>query len=561
MDMTGLLYSQIGYDIKDPMRALIRSTNPSYVPEGALFTLVNTSTEQVVIQKPVSYWGELWKSSWWELDFSELDDAGTYTLSVQAEGKELCKSDPFNVATHLLWDETLTIVALDQMEERARLARNQNGWKDCGSTIREVNSHATCLIGLCDLMNTGFQWLTHSEIERLAQQLLIGCNYLATCQDKAEKLGLGKGSIVHEIPDDMVVIPGDVAQCVVAFARTSRLIIERYPSQSDEYLERAVAAYDYLLEQAHPLGQSGFSPLNHGASADFQVPDEWMTRDLLMMIWGGMELWISGKTHYKERVIHMARQVLQRQVPRDRPEGEFYGHFYTFDHCDFTEKANIHHHIGHDTGGTFPNYIVGLIEMTRRWYDDPEAPIWRKAVEDFAYGYFLPACSKNPFYLLPEGYFKGQGLLVFCGPWHGMNTSIAFTATLATKLETFTGDRAFRKISVGNLQWIAGLNAGITQHSFKGCEFWHEEIEPSQVIPYSQIYGIGTRYVGCWSDIRGSIPNGFSVNPQFQLTVEPTQEADGPWLFTDEDWIPHSAGWVSALTILREHKMYADKLR
>ncbi|GCE20052.1 glycoside hydrolase family 9 protein [Dictyobacter kobayashii] len=504
--------------------------------------------------------GELWKSSWWELDFSELDREGEYNICVKVGARELCKSEAIKVARNLLWDETIEVVALEQMEARARLARNNRGWKDCGSDWREVNSHATCVIGLCDLMNTGYRWLTASDVERLAKQLLVGCDYIASCQDKAARIGFAEGAIVHEIPNHMLVVPGDVAQCVVALARTSRLITEHYPDRSDEYLERATSAYEYLLDQAQPMGREGFSHLNHGAPAHFNVPNEWMTRDLLMMIWGGIELWAAGKTQYKDSVVRMARQVLQRQVPKDQPEGDFYGHFYTFDHCDFTEKANIHHHVGHDTGGTFPNYIIGLIEMTKRWYDHPDAPLWHEIIRNFAYGYFLPACSQNPFYLLPEGYFKDQGLLVFCGPWHGINTSLAFASTIATKLEAYTGDRSFRNIAVGNIQWIAGLHAGITRRSFDGCTFWRDDIEPGIALSYSQIYGIGTRYTGCWTDIKGSIPNGFSVNPQFKLVVEPTQEADGPWLFTDEDWIPHGAGWVSALTTLRENKIYADGL-
>ncbi|GCE20051.1 hypothetical protein [Dictyobacter kobayashii] len=57
MDVTGLLYSQIGYDLKDPMRALIRSTNPDYVPEDALFEVIDHVTGKIVLQKEVRYWG------------------------------------------------------------------------------------------------------------------------------------------------------------------------------------------------------------------------------------------------------------------------------------------------------------------------------------------------------------------------------------------------------------------------------------------------------------------------------------------------------------------------
>lgn len=347
----------------------------------------------------------------------------------------------------------------------------------------------------------------------------------------------------------------------MAFARASRLLAERQPDISHDYFCRAAAAYDYLLTDARPYGRDGFSHWNHGAPPDFQVPDDFMTRDLLMMLWAAVELWAAGRLACKPDALRLARQVMRRQVPESQKEGPFYGHFYTFDTCGFTEKANTHHHVGHDTGATFPHYLIPFIEMCSRWYDHPEAPLWRKTVENFAYGYLLPACRQNPFFLLPEGYFRGQGLLEFCGPWHGINTSIGFGASLAVRLEDFTGDRAFRDIAVGNIQWIAGLNAGLTADSFDSCVFWKdEEIPPGVALPYSQIHGIGSRSVGIWTDIRGTIPNGFAVNPQFRLDIEPTAEADGPWRYTDEDWIPHGAGWISALVYLRLLKRFKERL-
>jgi hypothetical protein len=212
--------------------------------------------------------------------------------------------------------------------------------------------------------------------------------------------------------------------------------------------------------------------------------------------------------------------------------------------------------VGHDTGSIFPHYLVPFMEMLTRWYDHPDAAQWREAIQKFAYGYFLPACRQNPFYLLPEGYFAGQGLLTFCGPWHGINASLLFGATLAARLEMFTGDRSFRQIATGNIQWIAGLNAGITREAMQGCVIWKEDIEPGIALPYSQIQGVGQRSISSWTGIPGTIVNGFSTNPQFQLVVEPSVENDGPWLYTDEDWIPHSGGWVSAISQMRLLKFF-----
>ena len=106
--------------------------------------------------------------------------------------------------------------------------------------------------------------------------------------------------------------------------------------------------------------------------------------------------------------------------------------------------------------------------------------------------------------------------------------------------------------AVGNLQRICGLNAGITQGSLDGCVVWKAKVPEGHAVPYSQIYSVGRR----WTGILGTVPNGFSVNPQFRLVVEPTREKDEPLLFTDEDWIPHGAGFVAGLTALRNRKRF-----
>jgi len=556
--VSGFLYSQIGYDIHEPMRALVRGPERGHLPENTVFEIVDEASAEIVRSGAVSYWGELWKSHWWIVDFSGIERAGAFRIIVKSGGLTILTSDPVRVETDLLWNETHSAVGIEQLEERERLARNGIGWKDCGSDWREVNSHATALIGLCDTLSFAYKWLPASETARLTHQLVHGCDYLAICQDEAQLVGFPKGALIHEIPNHMVVIPGDAAQSAVAFARASRLLADTDAEKSAEYLHRAVAAYEFLLHDARPYGQEGFSHDGHGAPEDFNVPAEWMTRDLLMMMWAGVELWASGKLSYKQTAVELARKVMGRQVPKDRAEDGLYGHFYTFDRCSFTEKAAIHHHVGHDSGGTFPHYLVPLIDMTVRWYDHPDAPLWREAIHAFAYGYLLPACSRNPFFLLPMGCFGAEGLLVFCGPWHGANSTLCFAASLASRIEDFTGDVRFRQIAAGNVQWIAGVNAGITRRSFENFTLWKEDVPDGAALPVSQIVGIGARQVRCWTGIRGTIPNGFSVNPQFKLVVKPSRDADGPWFYTDEDWIPHAAGWMSALTHMRERRFYAS---
>jgi hypothetical protein len=553
--LTGLLYSQIGYDLGDPMRAIVRSTDPRTLSDAAHFILQDVQTGQTVLAGPVTAWGKKWGSTWWTADFSALGQAGEYILVIQDEARVVLSSDPFHVGPNLLWDESVVTVALEQLEERARRARYGHGWLDCGIDWREANSHATMVIGLCDLLNIGHLWLSADDKQRAVAQIVRGCDYLALLQDQAARLGHPAGALVHELPNHNSLIPGDQAQASTAWAHASRLIAELEPEKSTQYLLRAENAFAYVTQQAKPFGPAGFSASNHGAPPGY-IPSDWMTRDLLMMLTAALELVIAGRGEYRRDALDLARRVMARQVPRECAEDGLYGHFYTFSDGAFTEKANTHHHVGHDAGSTFPHYLIPFIDMGRRWYDDPEAALWRQTLENFAYGYFLPACSANPFYLLPEGCFGGEGLLWFCGPWHGINSSYGFAAGMAAEFEMAFGDARFRQIATGNLQWIAGLHAGITAESLEGCLKWKGEIPPDQALSYSQISGVGKRCAGGWNGIAGTICNGFAVNPQFQFTIPPTAANDGPRLFTDEDWIPHAAGWISGLARMRQRRFF-----
>jgi hypothetical protein len=550
--LSGLLYSQIGYDLRAPMRAIVRSTDRHFLDDAARFWLQDADSGAGVLSGSVSYWGECWQSHWWIADFSALKMPGRYRVQIDPLG---LTSEPFPVAEHLLWDETICVVALDQFEERARQARYGKGWKDCGSDWREVSSHAPALIGLTDLLNVGYEWLGQDDTRRLVSQVIHGCDYLIACQSRAAALGYPAGVLLHELPNYPHLIPADQGQSVVALARAARLIYEIDPERSMTYLAAAVAAYEYLIHRCQPYGPQGFSALAHGAPPGY-VPQSFMTADLLLMAWGGLELARAGRMQYKDDAIRLARQVLRRQVPITAPEGKLYGHFYTFDDCTFTEKAFAHHHVGHDTGTVFGHYLAPLIELCQSWPEHPEAALWREAVHNFAYGYLLPACRQNPFFLLPNGYYSGEGLLTFAGPWHGFNVCYAYAASFAAQLELFFGDRQFRDIAAGNLQWIAGLNAGHTRQSFEGSVLWKETPSADVVLPHSHIEGIGRRAVKTWSGIRGAIGSGFCTNLQFQLVVDPRLINDGPWHYSDEDWIPHAGGWVSALAYLRQTMRY-----
>lgn len=551
---SGILYSRIGYDQTDPKQIMVRSGTFDPELERGSFFIIDQDKTDTVFSGKVRYWGKLWKSHWWVLDFSALSQNGTYKCVVGKESQKVYETKKFEVGQDILWKKTWETVSLKQLEKRIEL-RNQNiarlgpeyaeggGWQDCGSYLRELNSHATMIVGLLDLLEFGQEKIPSGNLPDLQQQLIIGADYLAHCQDKARELGKGDGAIIHEWPKHLNVITGDVAKGALCFARASKLLRKEFPEKSEEYYKRAVTAFNWLHANGpinnpggtnfggDTLPDDGFQPIAYGAPEGYQRPAEWKTRDLVMMCWAAVEL-TGQDISFQEKAVDLAGQIADRQVLKEQAEEGLYGHFRAYSSGAFSEKAWEHSEMGYDVGSTFPHYLIPIIKMARLWQGHQNSEKWNKMVRDFAYGYFLPACSSNPFYLLPSGYFTGEGLLTFSGLWHGINGAYGSAAALALELEEFTGDREFKKIATGNLQWIAGLNSGIE--------------EQENYVSKSMIYAIGDEFMGSWTKIPGAICNGFEADEQFVFD-KAKAETDGPFYFTDEDWITHAGGWLSAI--------------
>lgn len=549
---TGILFSRVGYDLSGDKHVIIRSTGDEF-KLGEDFQLLDAN-KQVVYSGKLKFWGKKWNDYWWIADFTDIGKSGEYFFQVENKHDKLFKSKTIRVAENLLWNNSWETVAIEQLKQRVQFRKNNatkhgpehaqgGGWQDCGGYLRETNSHATMIIGLFDLLEFSGDRIENKQKDELVEQLLIGLNYLAFCQDKAAELGKGDGAIIHEWPKHRNVITGDVAKGAVCFARASKLLADYDKNKANEFAQRASRAFDFLEKNGpiHHCGgtdfhgvvqpDDGFEPMIHGVSKDFVRPHEWKTRDLVMMTWVAVEL------ENVDKAYEFAQRVINRQISKTNAEGKYFGHFKTYDSADYSEKAWEHHHMGYDAGATFPHYIISLIQLAEKYPNHAKNAMLRKTISDFAYGYFLPACSDNPFSLLPMGYYKNEGLLVFSGLWHGMNGAYGSAAALALELAKFTKDKKFEKIATGNLQWIAGLNSGvITKDGFDAK---------------SMIYGVGDEFCGSWTKIPGTICNGFESDEQF-FVAQPKLTTDGPKVFTDEGWITHSGGWLSALSRLKK---------
>lgn len=547
-----LTYSQVGYDLELPKVAMIQHKDSAFLSENSSFFLKQITTDKKMLSGNILPQGKKWDKYWWKIDFTDCKVSGDFYLTI-VKGKQTIytskKELPIKIGKDLLWSETWYRTALAHLKIRDSLSyKPEGGWKDCGSPLQEVSSHIIMLNALCDLIELTANELSSAELQEVYQQMVIGADYVALCQDKAKEIGFQEGAVIHEMRENYKVVTGNVAKTAMVMARISRLIKNENPLLAESYLKRSISAYNWISTYGPVLhwdNTNNFA-ITHGAPYGMhKPPKEWMTRDLMMMMWASVELYKCGETKFKQKAIDYAKRIMVRQVTEEKNEEGLYGHFYTYNSHDFTEKANIHcgawnaNYKAYNQGGHFPHYIIPFIEMGSLWPNHEDTKKWSTTVQNFAYNYFIPATNQNPFKILPAGYYKGIGLLNWSGWYHGHNKIFGYAAGLAMEFYHLYNDKQFVEIATGNLQWITGLHSG-----------FHENTPDFSA---SMIVGIGNRYKEDWDSMVGTITNGFESDAQFSLE-KPSKETDLPTVFGDEGGIHHPAGWISGLTRLKTYR-------
>jgi hypothetical protein len=552
----GMLFSQVGYEPGLPVRIVVRLPKKEILSEDAICRLISKENE-IEHQTECLYWCEIWKSHWWIAEFNGLEE-GEWLAEIISGEKCVFRDSGLIVKKNILWNSTIEWSSVDMLERRRHFTGVGAGWQDAGTLWVESPAQSVMVISLEELLEKKRETFNEIFLERIYTQITVGCDYLVMTQKKAEELGFLKGSMSHDVKGhEKDILPHDAMKAVIALAKAVRLLPEKHNEKKQKYAEAAKKAFHWLTTSAKPMGDYGYMKMQRGFTTDVEIPkDEWLTRDLLTMCQASLEMLKLGNSDSDEIAFGFARKVMARQIPKAKAESGFYGHFYEFDSMKHSEPSWTHGIVpaekgvefGADMGGIYPNYLMPVIELLRNYPEHEDAGKWKQTLTDFAYGYLMPACEKNPFYIVPQGIFGDEGPIWFCGTFHGTNAIYGYTAALALELADLVNEPKLRDIAYGNLQWLAGLNAGITKENVKlGSVVFSVDIPGGAALPASMICHIGKRWAGTWFQTRGVICNGFSTGEQFKYDVEPKKENDGPFSLTDEDWIPHSAGWLTGL--------------
>jgi len=217
----GLLVSQIGYDTKGPQRALLRV--PAGWPGEIPGYEIADSHGGPVARGEFTRWGNTWGADWWVAPFHL--PTGSYAIRTSGVPELADVTEKFTVGNDLLFRATWEYVAIEQMETREHFAPANFGWQDCGAPLQEANSHASCVIGLCDLLELRGGGMTSEQRAQLETQIAVGGEYLVKCQERCSELKLGEGGLVHGLrTHESMVLTGDASKAIIAWAMSARLL-------------------------------------------------------------------------------------------------------------------------------------------------------------------------------------------------------------------------------------------------------------------------------------------------------------------------------------------------
>jgi len=565
--MQGLLTNQIAYADRSSVKAIFRADSRDLLAPVCHAT-VTAEGASGGREHPWAYWGQLWGEHWWVLEVDPLS-VGRYRIETR-DTRGMNWFQTIEVRRRPYWKLSIQHVALGQFERRAMIPTVPGqGWLDCGAHLSEANSHAVALYGMCQLWQNRRADMEPTEQERLLQQIRYGSRYFLFLAEEAQKHGMPRGTYVHEPVHAHVWLLADSLEIGVALCQALTVLTESDPPPTDlisqlqtnlrENLcflaKNRVDVVEQMLAGLPPSPPDGgvqlrvFSRHTHAWDEDTPPPNAWSTRELLLLL----QLLLSADSilgmDSTDEILRVADEIMERWVETDphRAPGTPSCYFIPFPGIDQPEVAWCHHSVGRDTGGVFPHFVMPLWELAERYPNHPQARRWRGRVEQFVDGYLQPAFSASPFGLLPNTWKREQGWLFFAGLWHGMNASYALLAMQAFILARKLDRPWLNEMGRAQLDWIAGLNVGLTQDSQMGCLMTNRDIPNGIAQPVSMIFGEGQDWAGSWRTIRGSICNGFSRGRQFFFDVEPTLAEDRPDGFTDEDWITHGGAWLAAL--------------
>jgi hypothetical protein len=518
-----VLASQLGYRPEEPKRIVLRSDSLLDESEIGELRIIREEDGATVFSAAPSYWGAKWGIHFWTIDFDEVEEEGSYLLGATKHPTLSCR---FAIRRHLLLEETLEATSVHQLDMKRG---EKAGWQDCGSDLRALEGHAIQLIGLADAYEAFEAGFASSMRIRFEEHIRRGADYLVLCQ-------CPDGSFLNEYYVDRKTANWSLSMlAVVALSRAYETVGRLgYLDAAKRGWGRLSSAEGYSPEELE--SEIDETRKIYGTYPPWLPPSGLRARDRLLAAWAGTELYKhTNDVSYKSEATRQAAEIclrLQDLGAPGSPEAP-YGNFFAWEGRGMHQKSWEHVGWGYNCGSILPDELSGLVNLVKMFPQECDWPRWRYALVQYVRGYAKRTEGLSPFGIYPLGRFGDE--IRFFGPaWHGFNGIYGRIAFGFMKLAQIFEDVDLERCAGRNMQWIAGLNIG-------------KEVSPGRWAGVCWINGLGENRVESWTNIRGSISNGFCANPQFKMRHLDDLE-DRPAKLTTEDWIVHNGCWLSGLS-------------
>ncbi|MHB8963470.1 MAG: hypothetical protein ACYC5K_09995, partial [Saccharofermentanales bacterium] len=419
-----ILYSTAGYYPAQTKRALIRSVGGQ--PADLLDTercIVSLYRGDALVWsgKPI-YRGFSFGIELWEIDFSQVDQTGSFQLRADMKEKTgfvgTLASLTFPIGEWLFSDTILKELSICNAESRYASDTDKNGYYDCNTEMGESFSHGRYLYGLADYWAARIGSLNSWEKTRLKQAMSCAFDYLYM-------LWRPDGEIAHSWPTRFQsdANPGihNSYWSVMGLLAHINLFKENLPAEYiDEFYKKMEICVTYL--EAH-----GYNTESMDGG--------------IVPVYYYLYQHRGDKTWLDKAVLALNSQC---------------------------EKFDLFR------GLRFAAPITaGLSLLLREQPDHPDAKRWKEFAQQLATRYFIHLRDGNAFQTMPSlgGENPGEqwvhmereplGSGNLWGIRHFFTSLAANTGYDAINLIRITGDISLEKVASGCIGWVMGINPGM----------------------------------------------------------------------------------------------------
>ncbi|AWK06795.1 glycosyl transferase [Flavobacterium crocinum] len=553
--------NQIGFDPKSPKIAIIGTEIPL---QNTTFTLIDSETGKTVFTSKVGKAESVddWKTGklFYQADFSSFQKTGKYKIAIKNED-HIITSPLFAIEENILAKQTISSIIHYYNKQRANtpeeLEADKNillfgsnkrvdvrgGWCDASGDVSKYFSHLAYANFVSPQQTPLVTWSLINTSEAIPKQLtewkikdaldneaIWGADYLMRCLSDEDYfymivfsyfdknpaarriVGLKANSVTTD--EYQSAFREGAGMAIASLARISQWN-KNGDFTSKQYLDGAKRAYAHLLLNNTKYDDDGKE----------NIIDDYCA------LMASTELWITTNDNfYKEEAQKWAHKLEARMTD----QGWF-------------RSNDKNRPFWHAADAGLP--VVALTRYLKKERDAIEKTkainVIKKALD---YNLTVTQNVSNPFgYARQSFLFNNTIKDGFFIPhenetgwwWQGENArlaSLAAAATLGGKISAYHNKKSLDLYASQQLSWILGCNP------YSIC-FMYEFGEKN--VPYMHSnYGHGSEKGGISNGITGKDGNGDGSGIDFKM-----EDNGNEWRWT-EQWIPHSAWFLQAITAL-----------